>query len=105
MLLKDCPVGSVVRCVKWAGKDEIPDYIIGNFEVMKREEKYIIDNGGDSWFEGEFDNDTFEIVSMPDEETKGPKKLRFKGKSYKLTPVTQRDIIEIDGVEYYMEPA
>ena len=42
MLLKDCPVGSVVRCVKWGGKDEIPDYIIGNFEVMKREEKYII---------------------------------------------------------------
>ena len=105
MLLKDCPVGSVVRCVKWAGNYEIPDYIIGNFKVMKREEKYIIDNREDSWFEDELDDDTFEIVSMPDEETKEPKEIILKGKIYKLTPVTQRDVIEIDGVKYYMEPA
>lgn len=105
MLLKDCPVGSVVRCVKWGGGYRIPDYISGNFKVMKRGEKYIIDNEGDSWTEHECDKDDFEIVSMPDEETKEPKKLYFKGKSYNLTPVTQRDIIEIDGVEYYMEPA
>ena len=104
MLLKDCPVGSVVRCVKWAGKDEIPDYIIGNFEVTKREEKYIIDNGGDSWFEDECNNDIFEIVSMPDAAAQEPKQINLKGKTYKLTPITQRDIIEIDGVEYYMEP-
>ena len=108
MLLKDCPVGSVVRCIKWGkwGIDgHIPNYIKGCFVVYESDSghKYIQDKEGLEWLDYECDDDDYEIVSFPSKESKA-RAIVLDGVTYKLTPITERKKIEIDGVVYEMEP-
>ena len=106
MLLKDCPVGSVVRCMKWGIDGSSPYYINGWFVVYERDSghKYIQDKEGLEWLDYECADDDYEIVSFPSKESKA-RAMVLDGVTYRLTPATERKTIEIDGVEYYMEPA
>lgn len=102
MLLKDCPVGSVVRLVSLGGSPVRLDHWKGDFEVKYSSLGiYVTDrDGADRYL---LDNDPdfqFEIVALPPSKFKT---VYLKGKTYNLIPVPTSDVIEIDGVEYYME--
>lgn len=103
MLLKDCPVGSVVRLVSLCGDPVLLDNWKGTFEVKRSSlGKYVTDGDGDDRYT--LDNAAdfqFEIVTLSSPSTS--KTISLKGKTYNLIPVRTSDVIEIDGVEYYME--
>ena len=62
MLLKDCPVGSVVRCTAWGGDKLIPHYVPTEITVKEEGVKYFIDTEGMKWHEFDCLKDDFEIV-------------------------------------------
>lgn len=100
MLLKDCPVGSMVRLSLFEGKN--PDFTTrrwweGNFEVFNNGTRnYVIDKDGMVRDEIHQDEDyQFKIVSNM--------QLTLSGVTYNLTPVVARKTITIDGVAYEME--
>lgn len=105
MLLKDCPVGSEVRLVSFCGvADYGLDFWKGTFVVLERDGVNCVKNG-DGCIRDDVYNDEdfqFEIVSQPKPETHN--KIYFKGEYYNLIPTSSSSFIEIDGVEYYMEP-
>ncbi len=106
MLLKDCPVGSVVRCVKWGRCCDVPSTIKGEITVLENAngKRYFIDKEDLRWEEDECSNDDYEIVSQPNTPNNPARQITLDGVTYKLTPVGERKTIEIDGVGYEMEP-
>lgn len=108
MLLKDCPVGSVVRLVSLCGDT---DYDLDNWEgifcVFKLDGVNCVKDGyGDIRDDIADDEDyQFEIVLQPKTPNNHARQITLDDVTYKLTPITERKKIEIDGVEYYMEPA
>ena len=108
MLLRDCPVGSVVRLASLYGETYYDiDYWIGMFGVIehngvncvKDRDGYLRDDISDN---AEYQ---FEIVSQPTTPHNHAHKITLDGITYKLTPITKRKTIEIDGVVYEMEAA
>lgn len=106
MLLKDCPVGSVVRLVSWYGDT---DYDLDNWEGMFGVVEYngvscVKDRDGNIRDDIYDDEDyQFEIVSQPNTPNNHARQVTLDGVTYKLTPITERKTIEIDGVVYEME--
>ena len=106
MLLKDCPVGSVVRCVSVFGKripyPHLPNWD-GEFQVFLHNEEHVVKDGSGDIRISVSNNPLyqFEIVSMP----KPAKQITLNGTTYNLNPVTPRQTITIDGVVYEMEEA
>ena len=111
MLLKDCPVWSVVRLVSFCGRTDHAAHNLGfskgTFVVFERNgEKFIKDGHGYNRYEISDDADyQFEIVSLPNTPNNHARQITLDGVTYKLTLAGKRKTIEIDGVEYYMEPA
>ena len=105
MLLKDCPVGSEVRCVKWGSSYDVPCEIQGELTVLERAngEKYFVAKDKMEWDEYECKNDDYEIVSQPNTPNNHVRQITLDGVTYKLTPITERKTIEIGGVIYEME--
>ena len=106
MLLKDCPVGSEVRLVSCCGHtDHGMHNWEGTFVVFEHDGvNYVKDREGD--IRGDIYDDEdyqFEIVSQPNTPNNHARQIVLDGVTYKLTPITKRKKIEIDGVEYYME--
>ena len=104
MLLKDCPVGSVVRLVRFCGEIPAISNWDGKFEVKQNGNgKYVTDGDGDERYALDLDlYYEFEIVT-PAPSPAQPKTIYLKGKTYNLIPAKSSDLIEIDGIEYYME--
>lgn len=105
MLLKDCPVGSIVKFSAW-DREELQEFFIGEFEVKERDGmKYFFDNDGDDWREdGLPPNYQFEVIAKPKSDAPPPvQTITLDGKKYKLTPISDSRVIEIDGVTYRME--
>ena len=108
MLLRDCPVGSEVRLVSFCG---VTDYDMnwwkGTFVVFEHNGVNCVkDRDGD--IRDEISNNPFyhfEIVSQPNTPNNHVRQITIDGVTYKLTLAEKRKTIEIDGVEYYMEPA
>ena len=102
MLLKDCPVGSIVRLVSIAGERVRLEHWIGSFEVFNDgRENFVIDGDGDRRFgvgdDGRFQ---FEIVSTPD--APSTRTLTLSGTTYTLTPYEAPKLVTIDDVVYVM---
>ena len=105
MLLKDCPVGSIVKIVEWAGM-ELDGYFVGEFEVKECVGfKYFIDNAGDDCREDELPPSyQFEVIGHIKSNEPAPlQTITLDGKKYKLTPISDSRVIEINGVTYRME--
>lgn len=105
MLLKDCPVGSIVRFSKWKYRN-LERHFVGEFEVKECVGfKYFIDNAGDDCREDELPRDyQFEVIAKPkSDEPVTLQTITLDGKKYKLTPISDSRVIEIDGVTYGME--
>ena len=107
MLLKDCPVGSVVRLVSICRREEWYGralWWVGTFKVNRddhRKVSYVIDAHGEK--RDDISNDEryqFEIVT-PAPST--PNTITLNGKTYKLKPHTEPRLTVIDGVTYEME--
>lgn len=100
MLLKDCPVGSMVRLSLFAG--EKPDFISrhwwkGKFEVFNNgKANYVIDGGGQIR-EHIYNDEDYHF------EVEKPMVIELDGVTHNMTPVKKRKTITIDGVEYEME--
>ena len=108
MLLKDCPVGSVVRLVSLHGKtDYDAHYFQGTFVVFEcNGVNCIKDIEGDLWDNIYDDEDfQFDIVSQPNIPTNHVRQITLDSVTYKLTPISEPRMVEIDGVIYKMEPA
>lgn len=106
MLLKDCPVGSVVKLVSFCGRTNYNiDYFRGKFVVFEYNGVNCINDGEDCIRDDLYDDKDyqFEIVSQPNTFNNHAHQITLDGVTYKLTPITERKKIEIDGVEYYME--
>lgn len=106
MLLRDCPVGSVVRLVSLGCEtDSDADYWKGSFVVLERDGVNCVKDGdGDIWNDIYDDEDyQFEIVSQPNTPNNHARQIVLDGVTYRLTPATERKTIEIDGVVYEME--
>mgnify|MGYP003365944513 CR=1 FL=1 len=98
MLLKDCPIGSIVRLVSLGGEVNDISYWLGEFEVFNdNEENFVIDRDGDKRF-GISDDPhfQFEVVS-PSYRT-----LTLSGTTYTLTPYEEPKLVTIDDVVYVM---
>lgn len=106
MLLKDCPVGSVVRLKTLCGYDVGFSCWLGEFEVkLNGYRKYITDNNGYNRYGlEEVEDYQFEIVSLPNTPNNRARQITIDGVTYKLTPTAVPKNIEIDGVVYKMEP-
>lgn len=105
MLLKDCPVGSVVRLKTLGGFEVGLKNWLGEFKVKSDGlGKYVIDKDGEKRYSLE-ENDEFQFEIITELKSDTPKKIYFKGEYYNLIPTSSSSFIEIDGVEYYMEPA
>lgn len=106
MLLKDCPVGSEVRLALFCGKaDYGMKHWKGTFIVFECDGANCVRDG-----EGIIRSDVscnegyqFEIVSQPNTLHNRARQITLDGVTYKLTPITERKKIEIDGVIYEME--
>lgn len=106
MLLKYCPVGSVVRLVSFKGGHvRGMGHWKGTFVVFEHDGVSCIrdrdgdirdDVYGDSYYQ-------FEIVSQTNIPNNHARQITLNGVTYKLTPITERKKIEIDGVVYEME--
>lgn len=106
MLLKDCPVGSVVRLVSFRGDTNYDlDHWQGKFRVIEYNGVNCVKDGdGDIRDDISDDEDyQFEIVSQPKTPSDHARQITIDGVTYKLTPATERKTIEIDGVVYEME--
>lgn len=110
MLLKDCPVGSVVRLVSICDNTDYMAYNTvfsrGTFVVYKYDGvNCIIDRDG--YIRNDIFDDKdyqFEIVSQPNTPNNHTRQITIDGITYKLTPTAVPKNIEIDGVVYKMEP-
>ena len=102
MLLRDCPVGSIVRLVSLEGEKPIAGWWIGEFAVFQANGVNAVKDGHGDIRDDVHDDEgfQFEIVPPPPAQHKT---VYLKGKTYNLIPVKTSDVIEIDGVEYYME--
>lgn len=106
MLLKDCPVGSVVRLVTLCGDT---DYGMcnweGTFVVFEYNGVNCVKDGADDIRDDVYNDKDyqFEIVSQPKTPNNHARQITIDGVTYKITPITERKKIEIDGVVYEME--
>ena len=99
MLLKDCPVGSVVRLVSIDGNNPTNSWWAGwSGEVFEGDNSKIIrDNDGTVWDEGYAGTSyQFEVVSNP------TRTLTLSGTTYTLTPYEAPKLVTIDDVVYAM---
>ena len=106
MLLKDCPVGSVVRLVSFYGEtDYVMKHWKSTFIVFECDGVNCVRGGdGDIWDDIYDDEDyQFKIVSYPKTLNNHARQIVIDGVTYKLTPTTERKTIEIDSVIYDME--
>ena len=106
MLLRDCPVGSEVRLVSLCGEtDDIPKNLNGTFVVFECDGVNCIKDGRNNTRDDIYNDKDyqFEIVSQPTTIHNHARKITLDGVTYKLTPITERTKIEIDGVVYEME--
>lgn len=106
MLLKDCPVGSVVRLVSFCGDTDYDmDQWQGTFVVFEHDGINCV-NDGDGDIRDDVSDDVeyqFEIVSQPTAPHNHARQITLDGVTYKLTLAGKRKTIEIDGVVYEME--
>ena len=106
MMLKDCPVGSVVRLVSWHGHTDYElDNWEGKFGVFEYNGVNCVKDGcgvirddisGNEYYQ-------FEIVSQPKTPNNHARQITLDGVTYRLTPHTEPRLIVIDGVTYEME--
>ena len=101
MLLKDCPVGSVVRLASLCGDPvHLPQWR-GKFQVINDGGvNFVIDGDGDKRKDVVSDADyQFDIISMPAASTRT---LTLSGTTYTLTPYEAPKLVTIDDVVYVM---
>ena len=106
MLLRDCPVGSVVRLASLYGETYYDiDYWIGMFGVIEHNGVNCVKDR-DGYLRDDISDDAdyqFEIVLHPNIPNNHTRQITIDCVTYKLTIAGQRKTIEIDGVVYEME--